>query len=152
MFCWSYPNSKFRSCRLLLSFSVGYSTPSAMALLPAKLALGCPNYSLFSTTPRLSSPRLPPFRVSCAKRTGKKRYPSEKKKLKLKHKEVLTTVKNKFEGIWRLFKLGIPVEKDPGKDFLGLSDALMQEIAKVLEFPVILAASLIFCLTIRSRN
>lgn len=90
------------------------------------------------------SPRLPPFRVSCAKRTGKKRYPSEKKKLKLKHKEVLTTVENKFEGIWRLFKLGVPVEKDPGKDFHGLSDALMQEIAKVLEFPVILTASLIF--------
>ncbi|XP_022937966.1 uncharacterized protein LOC111444197 [Cucurbita moschata] len=107
-----------------------------MALLPFNLSLGCPNSSLFSATPRLMSPRLPPFRVSCAKRTGKKRYPSEKKKLKLKHKEVLTTVENKFEGIWRLFKLGVPVEKDPGKDFHGLSDALMQEIAKVLEFPV----------------
>lgn len=35
------------------------------------------------------------------------------------------------------------MDKDPGKDFHGLSDALMQEIAKVLEFPVILAASLI---------
>lgn len=114
-----------------------------MALLPSKLPLTYPNSTLFSSPPRLSSLHLPPFRVSCAKRTGKKRYPSEKKKLKLKHKEVLTTVENKFEGTWRLFKLGIPVEKDPGKDFHGLSDALMQEIAKVLEFPVILAVSLI---------
>uniref|UniRef100_A0A9I9CIG4 FAD/NAD(P)-binding oxidoreductase family protein n=1 Tax=Cucumis melo TaxID=3656 RepID=A0A9I9CIG4_CUCME len=107
-----------------------------MALLPSKLPLTYPNSTLFSSPPRLSSLHLPPFRVSCAKRTGKKRYPSEKKKLKLKHKEVLTTVENKFEGTWRLFKLGVPVEKDPGKDFHGLSDALMQEIAKVLEFPV----------------
>ncbi|XP_037494698.1 uncharacterized protein Cbei_0202 [Jatropha curcas] len=96
----------------------------------------------------LSSPILPypsprrnhcpqTLRILCAtKRSGKKRYPSEKKKLKLKHKEVLSDVKNKFEGIWRLSKLAVSVENDPGKDFLGVSDGLLQEIAKAIKFPV----------------
>lgn len=75
------------------------------------------------------------LRIRCAKRTGKQRYPSEKKKLKLKQKAIVE-VKNKFEGFWRLSKLGVPVYNDPGKDFLGISDALLQEIAKALEFPV----------------
>lgn len=76
-----------------------------------------------------------------AKRSGKQRYPSEKKKIKLKHKETLAEVKtrNKFQGIWRLSKLGVTVDKDPGKDFLGVSDGLLEAIAKVLEFPVIWA-------------
>ncbi|KAK4781305.1 hypothetical protein SAY87_017411 [Trapa incisa] len=85
--------------------------------------------------------RLPatPFRILCAaKRTGKQRYPSEKKKLKLKlkQKDTLKVAGNKFHGFWRLFKLAVPVCKDPGKDFLGVSDGLLEEIAKVLEFPV----------------
>lgn len=63
------------------------------------------------------------------------RYPSEKKKLK-QQQEAQVGVENKFEGIWRLSKLSVSVHKDPGKDFLGVSDALLQEIAKVLEFPV----------------
>ncbi|KAJ4953631.1 hypothetical protein NE237_030463 [Protea cynaroides] len=78
------------------------------------------------------------LRIQCAKRSerkGKLRYPSEKKKIKLKTK-TLTDVKNKDEGFWRLSKLGVPVHKDPGKDYLGISDALLEEIAKVLEFPV----------------
>lgn len=33
-------------------------------------------------------------------------------------------------------KLGVDVDKDPGKDFLGVSDELLEQIAKVLEFPV----------------
>lgn len=77
--------------------------------------------------------------IRCAKRskrTGKLRYPSEKKKLKLKTQDGVS-VENKFEGFWRLSKLGVLVHNDPGKDFLGVSDALLQEIAKVLEFPVI---------------
>lgn len=45
-------------------------------------------------------------------------------------------VKDKFEGFWRFSKLGVDVDKDPGKDFLGVSDALLEQIAKVLEFPV----------------
>lgn len=63
------------------------------------------------------------------------RYPSEKKRLKLQQ-QALVDVRNKFEGIWRLSKLGVPVDKDPGKDFVGVSEALLEEIAKVLEFPV----------------
>lgn len=77
-------------------------------------------------------------RIRCAKkskRTGKLRYPSEKKKLKLKQ-EAEDGADYKFDGIWRLSKLGISVHLDPGKDFHGLSDALLDEIAKVLEFPV----------------
>ena len=73
--------------------------------------------------------------IQCAKRTGKQRYPSEKKKLKLKRK-ALTHVNDKFQGIWRLSKLGVPVQLDPGKDFLGVSEGLLQEIAKVIKFPV----------------
>ncbi|KAK7304839.1 hypothetical protein VNO77_42730 [Canavalia gladiata] len=78
------------------------------------------------------------YRLLCAKRTGKQRYPSEKKKLKSKHKELLSDSKekSKFEGTWRLFKLAVPLDQDPGKDFLEVSDGLLQEIAKVLKFPV----------------
>ncbi|XP_047327834.1 uncharacterized protein Cbei_0202 [Impatiens glandulifera] len=78
------------------------------------------------------------LRIRCAKkskRTGKFRYPSEKRKLKLKQ-ETQDDVDSKFDGIWRLSKLNISVHLDPGKDFLQVSDALLEEIAKVLEFPV----------------
>lgn len=76
--------------------------------------------------------------IQCArksKRTGKYRYPSEKKKLKFKPQTQID-VETKFEGFWRLSKLGVSVYKDPGKDFLGISDGLLEEIAKVLKFPV----------------
>ncbi|XP_068462961.1 uncharacterized protein [Phaseolus vulgaris] len=77
-------------------------------------------------------------RIWCAKRTGKQRYPSEKKKLRTKVKEFLSESKekDKFEGTWRLFKLAVPLHEDPGKDSLHVSDALLQQIAKVLKFPV----------------
>ncbi|XP_010273685.1 PREDICTED: uncharacterized protein LOC104609148 [Nelumbo nucifera] len=101
-------------------------------------------YSLDSY-PRLRFPELKPsflslkiLQIRCAKRserTGKQRYPSEKKKLKLK-KKTLVDIKNRDEGFWRLSKLGVPVHKDPGKDYFGVSDALLEAIAKVLEFPV----------------
>ncbi|KAL2453743.1 FAD/NAD(P)-binding oxidoreductase family protein [Abeliophyllum distichum] len=95
-----------------------------------------PKLSLPNFTQSLNFPNL--LQVKCAKRTkrtGKLRYPSEKKKQKLQqHNE--TDVKNKFEGVWRLFKLGISAHEDPGKDFWGVSEPLLQEIAKVLEFPV----------------
>ncbi|RDX94412.1 hypothetical protein CR513_23198, partial [Mucuna pruriens] len=76
--------------------------------------------------------------IWCAKRTGKQRYPSEKKKLRTKHKDLLSDSKekSKFEGTWRLFKLAVPLDQDPGKDSLHVSDGLLQEIAKVLKFPV----------------
>ncbi|XP_075651951.1 uncharacterized protein LOC142622382 isoform X2 [Castanea sativa] len=96
------------------------------------------NRGLLYPIPRLPYPRSQTPRILCAKRTGKQRYPSEKKKLKQKQKKTLTLtpVDNKFEGVWRLSKLGVPIHSDPGKDFLGLSPGLLQEIAKVLEFPV----------------
>ncbi|KAG5022190.1 hypothetical protein JHK85_018532 [Glycine max] len=76
--------------------------------------------------------------IRCAKRTGKQRYPSEKKRLRTKQKELLSDSKekSKFEGTWRLFKLAVPLDQDPGKDSLHVSDALLQQIATVLKFPV----------------
>ncbi|KAL2936428.1 hypothetical protein RDABS01_011842 [Bienertia sinuspersici] len=89
-----------------------------------------------SLSPSSNSPKH--LLIRCAKRskrTGKLRYPSEKRKLKQLHKLNLD-VKDKCEGVWRLSKLNVDVENDPGKDSLGVSDALLQQIAKVLEFPV----------------
>ncbi|XP_052289425.1 uncharacterized protein LOC102620999 isoform X2 [Citrus sinensis] len=102
------------------------------------LSLALPYYSCCSTprTRHLRSRNQTVPAIRCAKRTGKQRYPSEKKKLKQKHKQVLNDVNNKFEGFWRLSKLAVPVHKDPGKDFIGVSHALLDEITKVLEFPV----------------
>ncbi|XP_016434868.2 uncharacterized protein LOC107761192 isoform X1 [Nicotiana tabacum] len=104
------------------------------------------NFSFLNSNPKFTFPKIKsfpllstPFCIKCSKRVkrrGKLRYPSEKKKLKQQQEEAQVDVKNKFEGIWRLSKLNVSVHKDPGKDFLGLSDALLQEIAKVLEFPV----------------
>lgn len=92
----------------------------------------------FTLNPQNSCPKFPfssykPLTVQCAKRTkrtGKQRYPSEKRKLKLKTADPLS-VETKLDGFWRLSKLQVSVSDDPGKDFLGLSDALLQEIAKV---------------------
>lgn len=33
-------------------------------------------------------------------------------------------------------KVPVPVEKDPGKDHIGVSDALMESIARYIKFPV----------------
>jgi hypothetical protein len=75
--------------------------------------------------------------VRCARRTGKRRYPSEKKKLeKLKERLLQTEIPNREEGYWRLSKLSVPAHKDPGKDFVGISLPLIEAIAKVLKFPV----------------
>ncbi|KAL8145244.1 hypothetical protein AgCh_003442 [Apium graveolens] len=97
----------------------------------------------FTLNPPNSCPKFPfssykPLTIQCAKRTkrtGKQRYPSEKRKLKLKTADPLS-VDTKLDGFWRLSKLQVSVSDDPGKDFLGLSDALLQEIAKVIKFPV----------------
>lgn len=132
----------------LLSLTTLIQSNSSMALLPSNLVPlhlqtlhhpPNPNRGLPYPIPRLPYSRSQTPRILCAKRTGKQRYPSEKKKLKQKQKQTLTLtpVNNKFEGVWRLSKLGVPVHSDPGKDFLGLSPGLLQEIAKVLEFPVI---------------
>lgn len=63
------------------------------------------------------------------------RYPSEKKKSR-HQKQTKTDVPRTLEGVWRLSRLGVSVHDDPGKDFWGVSEALLKEIAKILEFPV----------------
>nr|KJB76647.1 hypothetical protein B456_012G099000 [Gossypium raimondii] len=105
--------------------------------------LQCPSKLLFpfhhpysNSTPGLLHLHRQTVPIFCAKRTGKQRYPSEKKKLKLKQKEALSSVTDKFQGIWRLSKLAVSVKNDPGKDFLHIHVGLLQEIAIVLEFPV----------------
>ncbi|KAB2087000.1 hypothetical protein ES319_A04G073500v1 [Gossypium barbadense] len=105
--------------------------------------LQCPSKLLFpfhhpysNSTPGLLHLRRQTVPIFCAKRTGKQRYPSEKKKLKLKQKEAPSSVTEKFQGIWRLSKLAVSVKNDPGKDFLHIHIGLLEEIAKVLEFPV----------------
>ncbi|KAJ8750808.1 hypothetical protein K2173_015989 [Erythroxylum novogranatense] len=103
----------------------------------SSVATSSPSLTCRYPTPRHQYPRLQTLQILCAtKRTGKRRYPSEKKKLKLKHKEALGDVKNKLEGFWRLSKLAVPVQEDPGKDFLGVSDGLLLAIAKAIKFPV----------------
>ncbi|XP_057509739.1 uncharacterized protein LOC130792260 isoform X2 [Actinidia eriantha] len=103
--------------------------------------------SLLKTYPKipfLSHPKPPSLShrkiltIRCAKRSqrkGRLRYPSEKKKLKSKQ-QIKIDEAEKFEGCWRLSNLKVSVDRDPGKDFLGVSEALLEEIAEVLEFPV----------------
>ncbi|KAJ1262893.1 hypothetical protein BS78_09G143700 [Paspalum vaginatum] len=80
--------------------------------------------------------------VRCAKRTGKRRYPSEKKRLDRRHKELLRQSapvegsQGRESGYWRLSKLAVPACDDPGKDFIGISLPLLQAIAKAIKFPV----------------
>lgn len=101
-----------------------------------------PHFSL-SSNPNSNpnpSPKIPlkSIRILSSKRTGKERYPSEKKKLERSRTQTLSKPDsmNKEEGFWRLSKLSVPVNKDPGKDSLDISDGLLEAIAKVLEFPV----------------
>ncbi|CAN0838295.1 Uncharacterized protein Cbei_0202 [Linum grandiflorum] len=77
-----------------------------------------------------------PILCAATKRTGKQRYPSEKKKLKQKRKETHREVDDKFVGTWRLSKLAVSIQDDPGKDFTAISDGLLREIAKAIKFPV----------------
>ncbi|KAL9224157.1 hypothetical protein vseg_000221 [Gypsophila vaccaria] len=109
--------------------------------------LSITNHHLFLTSNHPSSSSLsssssnPKFRnqIRCAKRskrTGKLRYPSEKRRLKQLHHLPKLDVADKCQGFWRLSKLGVDVDVDPGKDFLGVSNALLQQVANVLDFPV----------------
>ncbi|CAN6450799.1 unnamed protein product [Victoria cruziana] len=120
------------------------------------LHLPVPNFKGFTTIPdsknlsfssltSLSTPPAPPSSslpssgtIFCAKRSGrrgKQRYPSEKKKLERQFKG-LKNVENKEEGYWRFYKLAVPVQKDPGKDHVGVSDGLLEAVAKAIKFPV----------------
>lgn len=80
--------------------------------------------------------------VRCATRTGKRRYPSEKKRLDRRHKDLLRQAapeegsEERESGYWRLFKLSVPARDDPGKDFTGISLPLLHAIAKAIKFPV----------------
>lgn len=124
--CLSYPSSNHTPM-----FQTPFSFPfikRGPALSPSKKSIKC-------TTLRSS------------KRTGKRRYPSEKKKLERMNKTLTQTeIKIKEEGFWRFSKLAIPVHKDPGKDFLGVSLPLLESISKALEFPVIIISQLAFFL------
>ncbi|KAI4377706.1 hypothetical protein MLD38_015291 [Melastoma candidum] len=79
------------------------------------------------------------LRVQCTKkRTGKRRYPSEKKKLGHLHLRTLNPrqIPDKLQGFWRLSNLTLPVHEDPGKDSFLVSPALLQRIADLLDYPV----------------
>ncbi|KAF5956763.1 hypothetical protein HYC85_003988, partial [Camellia sinensis] len=129
----------FRNSHPLLPSQLCPSPPTASSSLFISLssqALTLNSHFLIPTHPLSLLPKL--LSIRCAKRsqrTGKYRYPSEKKKLKSRQQTQID-VPQKFEGFWRLSKLGVSVHRDPGKDFLDVSDALLEEIAKVLEFPV----------------
>ncbi|TVU19370.1 hypothetical protein EJB05_35515, partial [Eragrostis curvula] len=136
------------------------SAPSAMALAAAATASGLrlspffiprpyllrasPSHVLVEATASFSRPRRCGCGavVRCAKRTGKRRYPSEKKRLDRHHKELLRQAApeegsaGRESGYWRLSKLAVPVSEDPGKDFAGVSPPLLQAIAKAIKFPV----------------
>ncbi|KAF6176514.1 hypothetical protein GIB67_007897 [Kingdonia uniflora] len=112
--------------------------------------LNFPNSKPYVSNPRINSllrfqdlkpsfsPLVVTLQIRCAKRTGKQRYPSEKRRIQRIRETLkpLTEVKIKDEGFWRLSKLKVPIDKDPGKDSLEVSDSLIEAVAKVLEFPV----------------
>ena len=83
------------------------------------VAASLPNRGLPYPIPRFPYPRSQTPRILCAKRTDKQCYPSEKKKLKQKYMQTLTLTKvdNKFEGVWRLSKLRVPIHSDSDKDY-----------------------------------
>ncbi|KAG4956854.1 hypothetical protein JHK82_042573 [Glycine max] len=57
--------------------------------------------------------------IWCVKRTKKQMYSYEKKKVMTKQKEILSNSKekSKFKDRWSLFKLIVPLDQDPKKDF-----------------------------------
>lgn len=112
------------SHNLTLSFNK-FSFPTFYAEFPSR---NPKHYLEFRQVPR----------INCAKkvkRRGKLRYPSEKKKLR-QQQETKIDAATRLEGVWRISRLAVSVEDDPGKDFWDVSEALLREIAKILEFPV----------------
>ncbi|GJM88585.1 hypothetical protein PR202_ga04663 [Eleusine coracana subsp. coracana] len=113
--------------------------------IPASYILRtCTSHALLAAPVSFSRPRRSGCDavVRCGKRTGKRRYPSEKKRLERRHKELLHQAApeegspDRESGYWRLSKLAVPASDDPGKDFTGVSPALLQAIAKAIKFPV----------------
>lgn len=77
-------------------------------------------------------------KIRCVRKTerrGKRKYPSERRKPREKQVDTADT-KTRQDGYWRFVKVPVPVEKDPGKDHIGVSDALMESIARYIKFPV----------------
>lgn len=111
------------------------------------LSFNKPSFSTFYSQSPFPKPRqsvqsrqLP--RINCAKkakRSGKLRYPSEKKKLRQQQQtktDAPAPAPPRLEGVWRISRLTVSVQDDPGKDYWDVSEALLTEIAKILEFPV----------------
>lgn len=115
-----------------------FSLPLPQSLRPS------PSHALHGATSSFPRPRRCGWGavVRCAKRTGKRRYPSEKKRLNRRQQELLRQAapeegsKGRESGYWRLSKLAVPARDDPGKDFTGISLPLLQAIAKAIKFPV----------------
>ncbi|KAF0922749.1 hypothetical protein E2562_001138 [Oryza meyeriana var. granulata] len=132
-----------------MALAAAAAASSGLYLLPTSLPPPCllgsnPNHLSLGLTNGLAWRRRRggPATVRCAKRTGKRRYPSEKKRLDRRHKELLRQAApeegsaGREAGFWRLSKLAVPARVDPGKDFTGVSPPLLQAIAKALKFPV----------------
>ncbi|XP_066368040.1 uncharacterized protein [Miscanthus floridulus] len=135
---------------MAMAFATASASASSLSLtafsLPLPQSLHRPSPSLVLHGATSSFPR--PLRcgwgavVRCAKRTGKRRYPSEKKRLNRRQQELLRQAapeegrKGRESGYWRLSKLAVPARDDPGKDFTGISLPLLQAIAKAIKFPV----------------
>ncbi|KAK9078843.1 hypothetical protein SSX86_002901 [Deinandra increscens subsp. villosa] len=140
------PNPCHKISKPLLIPSISSHLTSPAMLSSSTKLLCTPNFTFtrnpnpqlpFSPKPRFINHHKPLIRcarTTRSKRTGKSRYPSEKRKLK-SIQQTQTQI-DKFKGFWRLFKLYVSVDSDPGKDSLDVSDALLEEVAKVLEFPV----------------
>nr|CAD1829127.1 unnamed protein product [Ananas comosus var. bracteatus] len=99
------------------------AAPSSLLSLPLRTSPHPnPNPCPRTLAPKPSFPRRKTLMVRCAKRTGKQRYPSEKRQLRRANETLLRTdITDRGEGFWRLSKLGVPARKDPGKDFVGVS-------------------------------
>ncbi|RVW52725.1 hypothetical protein CK203_091151 [Vitis vinifera] len=106
------------------------SIPSKLLPLPY-----CPPNPNTSPKFRFLNPKRPLYcqpktlQIQCAKRTGKQRYPSEKKKLKLKHK-ALTHVNDKFKAFGGFPSLVFHFTWTPERIFLTFLRACSKKLPK----------------------
>ncbi|XP_066368519.1 uncharacterized protein [Miscanthus floridulus] len=135
---------------MAMAFATASASASSLSLtafslpLPQSLHRPSPSHALHGATSSFPRPRRCGWGavVRCAKRTGKRRYPSEKKRLNRRQQELLRQAapeegrKGRESGYWRLSKLAVPASDDPGKDFTGICLPLLQAIAKAIKFPV----------------
>ncbi|KAG0518076.1 hypothetical protein BDA96_09G144500 [Sorghum bicolor] len=134
---------------MAMAFATASASASSLSLTAFSLPLlqslrPSPSHALHGATSSFPRPRRCGWGavVRCAKRTGKRRYPSEKKRLNRRQQELLRQAapeegsKGRESGYWRLSKLAVPARDDPGKDFTSISLPLLQAIAKAIKFPV----------------